>query len=190
MDTQVSETTKFVVVAHGDVELSHGFPDFYEEKNKRCPLTERGITQVKKLAAHYVIKGLNVDIILTSSMKRARQTSVILGDHLGIKKSDILITDSLVELNENEQLSLVSARQALSLAEKRISSWFNTIVANPLYKGKTILLVTHQYAIGSMIKCASNTDLNRRVEVNPASYTQFSYSEGVLDANLINVTIT
>jgi len=46
------------------------------------PLNERGVAQVRALAAR--LRGLEVDALYTSGLKRARETAVILGQALGV----------------------------------------------------------------------------------------------------------
>ncbi|MBC7471729.1 MAG: histidine phosphatase family protein [candidate division SR1 bacterium] len=177
-----------IAVSHGEAESFDGFPNFHEEKKDRKLLTEAGKAQVKKLSEHFVIKGLKVDTIITSNFKRARQTAIILGDHLGIQKRYILSTDSLVEFNESEELVFQTSQdKAIFLASDRISSWFLSFVNNPLNNGKTILLVTHGLNIESMIRCA--TSIDDQIKVDPATYTEFIFKEGIICANLMNCKV-
>lgn len=137
MGTNITQTTKIIVVRNGNAGSFDGFPNFDEEKKDQRPLTDLGISQVKKLGEHFVIKGLKVDLIITSSFKRARQTSTILGDFLYYKKCDILKTDSLVELDKKEEIVFQTSQdEAYVLATKRISKWFEDFICSSQYIAK------------------------------------------------------
>jgi broad specificity phosphatase PhoE len=191
VSTQISQNTKLIAIRNGKAEDLVGLPNFIKEKSGLRPLTELGNSGVKKIAEHYAVQGLKVDIIMTSTFKRARQTATILGDHLGIRKQDILETDALVELDETEEIAFQSSpSQALAAADARISHWLISFITNQYYLGKTILIVNHGYAIGSMIQCADNSDPDNRVEVDNASATEFTIKNKVILTDLVNFTVS
>jgi broad specificity phosphatase PhoE len=190
MTLPTSNKTTVIVVRHGEASPFDGLPNFKEEKIDHQMLTVKGSEDVQKLGKHFYDSGLKVDIIITSSFKRARETATILGENLGIKKCDILITDSLVEINEEEEGEFVNFPNiSLKKAEKRIKKWFVGFMANPIYVGKTILLVSHEHAIGSMLKCANNLEASERIVVDTASQTKFVFEDGNLQVSQVNFTI-
>lgn len=82
---------KLYVARHGETE--------WNASNKICgrtdiPLTERGITQAKQLAENLADAG--IDVIIASTMIRARQTAAAVSEKLGIP----VLTDArLIEQN-------------------------------------------------------------------------------------------
>jgi bisphosphoglycerate-dependent phosphoglycerate mutase len=180
MNVQSGKQTNVIVVRSSEP-LFNNFPNFDEEKKDRLKLTQMDRFKVRKLGDGLALHGWKPDLTITSSFTRARETACIINQCFGLRLCDILITDSLVELNKTEEAIFLNSREeGLSLANVRISKWFRNFIKNPVYAGKLIILITHGYAIESMIKCAENNTFPDRIEREPLTATRFQYKQGVI----------
>jgi uncharacterized phosphatase len=59
------------------------------------PLTEEGRAQAKKAANH--AKDLNIDLIVSSPLSRARETAEIIAQEIGYPKENIIYSDLIIE---------------------------------------------------------------------------------------------
>lgn len=126
-------------------------------------LTQKGINQAKKLAD--VVKNIDIDIIISSSLVRARETSDIVSRILGVP----VVYDSMINEINNGNLADISIIDfkvlypglyfsSLQMSEKypngespiefydRIVSFFDKSLKE--YKNKNVLLITHGGVIG------------------------------------------
>lgn len=65
-----------------------------------CDLAPEGVEQSKQ--AGQSLKGKSIDLIVSSPLKRARQTAEVIAEQIGLDKSKILLSDLLIERDLGE----------------------------------------------------------------------------------------
>ena len=140
----------FYVARHGQTE--------WNAENKVCgitdiPLTEKGIAQADELAAQ--VKEKNIEIIISSPMKRAVATSRIISEKWHIP---MMTDDRLVEQNygvyegvdRNDELFLANKKnfayrypdgESMMQVAVRVYTFLNEIKKQ--YDGKNVLIISH-----------------------------------------------
>lgn len=141
---------KLYVTRHGQSEWNY--------ENKVCGisdinLTEKGIEQAKELAAK--LENYNIDIIISSPLRRARKTAEIISSTIG---KDIIIDNRLFEQNfgvyeggSRDSLNFKESKKQFTCKPSGGESLFQVVhrVYNLIeeikekYPDKTILLVGH-----------------------------------------------
>ncbi|HZL44572.1 MAG TPA: phosphohistidine phosphatase SixA [Verrucomicrobiae bacterium] len=82
---------KLYILRHGDA-VEHGDPRY--EENER-PLTRKGIQRTKRLAHALGQMEISFDVILSSPLTRARETSELVAEGLHMKPGKLRFTDDL-----------------------------------------------------------------------------------------------
>ncbi|MCH5272815.1 MAG: histidine phosphatase family protein [Lachnospiraceae bacterium] len=140
----------FYVARHGQTE--------WNAENKVCgitdiPLTEKGIAQADELAVQ--VKEKNIEIIISSPMKRAVATSRIISEKWHIP---MMTDDRLVEQNygvyegvdRNDELFLANKKnfayrypdgESMMQVAARVYTFLNEIKKQ--YDGKNVLIISH-----------------------------------------------
>ena len=88
-------TNKYFVMRHGEAENNINDIISASLESKHC-LTEKGRSQVKESAKG--LKDKKIDLIISSPIERAKETSSIVADVLGLNKESIIFSDSLREM--------------------------------------------------------------------------------------------
>jgi isoleucyl-tRNA synthetase len=193
--------TEIVVMRHAESEKNIG--DYIDSSRDRFDLTPEGKRQALEAAAS--LKGA-VDYVYASPVLRAKRTAEIIAEEIGL---EVTIDERLRELDsghwdgkKTSDPSIASERSAfLALApderyrakhgstgeswedlEKRTDAFLDTIIAR--HKGKSVLIVTHQGAVGIIEKRATQWSLDEHFFRNlsngphakPKSYTFLSDS--------------
>lgn len=147
---------KYYILRHGEaVSNTRDVCSSWPEKFKN-PLTSRG----RKMTAQVTekLKNKKVDFIFTSPILRAKETAGIVGKALNCEpKQDKRLREVSFGIfngqpienfrkyfgNQNERIiKKIPKRESYSEALKRVTSFFKEI--NKKYKGKIILIVSHQ----------------------------------------------
>jgi broad specificity phosphatase PhoE len=141
---------KLYVARHGQTE--------WNEKNKVCgisdiKLSEKGIEQAKQLAVN--VLNYKIDFIITSPLKRAKNTAEIIADYKGIS---FMVDDRLFEQNYGvfegvlrDNLDFLDAKKKFVCKYPQGESMFQVAqrVYNLLdeikikYSNKNILIISH-----------------------------------------------
>ena len=158
----------------------HGQTEWNDQKRYQgsgdSPLTELGIRQAKILAAY--LQGTHFDIIMSSPAGRARQTAEIIRAN---RNQEVLVNNAFAEINlgpwegkyyydmELEQTELYKAfwnspdKYKPEYGESFAEVGSRTICALQelvrLYRGKTILIVSHAVAIKSLLNTIEGRSL-------------------------------
>lgn len=126
-------------------------------------LSELGKIQAQTAGQH--ARGLGIDLMATSPMSRARQTSQIIADAIGYNPKDIIEIEEFAERNlgklegysyaHNERLNgnfpaveHIAGVESLAHFHQRVQHGFRHILR---YKNKNILIVCH-IGVGRMLK--------------------------------------
>ena len=136
--------------------IRHGQTDWNKEKRllslKDLPLNDTGIEQCKE--AEKLVKNLNYDLVISSPMTRTKQTAEIVNS----KKMPVIYDDRIIERNakslEGIEVSTFDYTaywtvgkdkefdsETIEECQERVYSFLDEIKEK--YKGKNILLVTH-----------------------------------------------
>lgn len=157
----------------------------WPEKTK-SPLTEKGIKQIKKATKD--LKKRKIDLIFSSDLLRTQQTAGIVSKEIGVK---VMLDKRLREVNVgilNNQLideigrfwdkernlsPLEYYKKRFEIApkkgenyvhlEKRMVSFLKAIEKR--YKGKNILIVSHQRPLTLLEKAVNNYSLEKFVKI-------------------------
>jgi broad specificity phosphatase PhoE len=151
----------------------------------KSPLTEKGIRQIKKAAKK--LKKKKIDFIYSSDLLRTRQTAEIVGKEIGLKvKLDKRLREGNVGILNNKPIdeiarfwdkdgklsSLEYFKKRYKIApdkgenyvqlERRMFSFFREMEKK--YKGKNILIVSHQRPITLLDKAVHGHGLEKLVK--------------------------
>lgn len=151
--------TRMIIMRHGESEKN--IDDIWDDSHDAYPLTPQGIEQAR--TAGEQLESMNLDVIITSPVLRARQTAELVAERTGAK---VIVDDRLAEINsgswDGKTYTQVKesrdAYDALDIDAKYDmprgetgESWheFNDRIGGvyqellETYKGKTILCVGH-----------------------------------------------
>ncbi len=170
-------------------------------------LTDRGIKQAELLA--HELRKENPDIVITSPLKRTYKTAEIIANHVGLEpvKEDRIIeidhgiwSGMLVEevkqkfpeqfdlwINEPHKVRFEEG-ESLEDVFNRVKNFLQEL--NTMYKGKTVVIVSHTVPIRCMYCFFLNIDLSKfwSFGCDNASYSVVYYDEGRYVINKLNVT--
>jgi len=198
--------TEIVVMRHAESEKNIG--DYIDSSTDRFDLTPEGKRQALEAVAS--LKGA-VDHIYASPVLRARRTAEIIAQEIGL---EVTIEQALSEIDsghwdgkKSSDPSIASERSAFFALtpeeryrakhgstgeswedlEKRTGTFLDTIIAR--HRGKSVLIVTHQGAVGIIEKRATQSSLDEHFFRNlsdgphakPKSYTFLSDSLSPFD---------
>lgn len=170
--------SKLYVVRHGETD--------FNTQNRYAgtidvELNENGIAQARNLAMK--LNGFPIDIIVSSSKKRALKTAKIISENIGIKidisddfiERNIGIFEGLTRQDVKKKYSDLWTRNALyeldnvehkgesiNQVKSRVRKALNSVFLK--YQDKNILLVTHGYVsrvIHGLLNNISNDELNK-----------------------------
>jgi broad specificity phosphatase PhoE len=162
---------KYYLLRHGEaVSNVENIVSCWPEKIKN-PLTADGISKIKKQAEE--LKNKNIDLIFASPLQRTKETAEIVGDALGIKvKHDKrlreigfgtyngkTVSEFLNYFNEglaNRIKNKTPKGENYVDVTKRVFDFLKEI--NSKYKGKNILIVSHQAPILLLRAKVENTN--------------------------------
>lgn len=141
-------------------------------------LTERGLKQAELLA--HEMKGEDIDLIISSPLRRTYKTAKIVGDHLGIEP---IKEDRIIEINhgawsgmlveevkekypddfrkwlESPQEVVFPEGESVIDVYKRVKDFLEDLKSS--YSGKTVMVVSHTVPIRCMYCVLLNVDLSR-----------------------------
>lgn len=176
--------TLLYLIRHGETELNakgvyYGWTD--------CGLSEKGVVQAEKVAG--MLKDVNFDAVISSPLKRARETAAIVGRCPG---TEIVLDERLKELNfgswegkhyktiqdsdrQNWDLWVNDWKKVAPPAGESFTSMYRRVKQSikeilEKYEGQTILVVTHQGCL-RIIMCIL---LNMKYE----GYWRFTFEHG------------
>lgn len=167
---------RFYLMRHGHtISLVKNICCSYPEP-LHCPLTKKGIAEVKKQIGKLSKK--NIDIIIASDLLRARETAEIISDGIGV---DIMFDSRLREINfgdfngenykkfvkwHSEQSDIANARipngESYVDVQQRVKEFIADINKN--YSGKNILIVSHGAPLAMLESVMSGEDLEKRAK--------------------------
>ncbi len=190
--------------------MRHGQTDHNEEKkligNLDVDLNETGRNQIRAIAQTLIDK--NIGVIVTSPLKRARQTAEIVN---GLLKVDIVVEERFKERNfgileglswdefsqkypaiasqpgnsEKRQEYLPNG-ESIETVNERVKSALSTLYKK--YAGKSILLVTHQGIIRLirrlLVQESVEDTLNN--EFKNGEYKEIEVSKSNFDSNILS----
>lgn len=172
-DNEQIMVTRLILVRHAEAEgnfkrIFHGWTD--------GGITDKGHKQAEKAA--YKLKGMNIDVIYSSTLKRTLQTAEYIAEEI---KIPIIKTEKLKEINggdwegrkwgelpvlwpdeydtwENKpHLHRMPNGECMESFQKRIIDEVEEIIKNN--SGKTICIITHGTAIRALLCYFYNCDL-------------------------------
>lgn len=177
---------QYFILRHGEslrnvLKIASSWP----EKIK-SPLTEKGIRQIKKAAKE--LKKKKIDLIFSSDLLRTRQTAGIIGKEIGIKiRLDKRLREVNVGMLNNKPIDEVGRfwdkerklspleyyKKRFKIApdkgenyvqlEKRMFDFLKA--TEKKYKGKNILIVSHQRPLTLLEKAVRNYSLEKFVKI-------------------------
>lgn len=130
---------RLYVLRHGDAVES----PFYQDRDR--PLSDVGKRQVESVAHFFQAARIKPDLILASPFTRARQTSEVVRESLGV--TDSLTSDALI-------------------SGSTLNDLIKEINAHPV---ETLLLVGHEPQLSGLISVLTGGDDQFRVEMKKAS---------------------
>jgi len=177
---------RYFLLRHGEsLKNVKNFESCWPEKI-RVPLTEKGKKQIKAVAKKIMNK--KIDLIFSSDLLRAKQTAEILGKKLGLRpKLDKRLRENNIGIfngrpideigkfwdKESKLSPLQYYQKRFKLAvpkgetyrelEKRLSDFIKE--TEKKYKGKNILIVSHQRPITLLEKIVHNDTLDKFVKI-------------------------
>ncbi len=161
---KIGSSNNYLLMRHGESESNVRNIVSYKPEDE-LHLTEKGRTRVATTAATLKEKG--IDLIIASPVLRTKETAGIVAEILGIPQAEIIYDSRIAEVNTGdfngcsietyrayftttlEKFSKPSPNgENLEQMKTRIAEFLYEIDAK--YKGKNILLVTHEYGTWMM----------------------------------------
>jgi isoleucyl-tRNA synthetase len=164
LSAKIGQKNSYTVIRHGEAEsnvraiVSYKLDDNFH-------LTEKGRAQAKASATK--LKGKGIDLIIASPVLRTKETATIVAETIGINPADIVFDQRIAEVNTGDfsNCSIETYRsyftttlekfskptpggETLEDMRLRIAEFLYEI--DVTYKGKNILLVTHEYGTWMM----------------------------------------
>ena len=158
----------------------------------RMKLTIVGSEKIPKDKNIEYISKIDFDLIVSSPLMRALQTSLIIGEKTNYKNPIVLLHEfverdfgkldyTLVSESKklyNSTLSIDGFESNESL-EKRVNN--GVIKLNSIYTDKKILLVAHSHIIKALMKLANSPNLSySNTEIDHKKVTEFEFIKGKL----------
>jgi len=180
---------KLILIRHGETS--------WNAKNKLQSYTDielntKGLEQAKKTGNY--LKHINPDIILSSPLKRAKQTAKQINKHHNNK---ILIIDKLTErnfgklegsnyLNLTNKINHIHKNnlyeeyeiETLSQIKKRITTFWENI--SQKHMGKTVMIISHSSAIKTLLEIILNknhSEIKKLVKKSNCSITTIEFEK-------------
>lgn len=197
------EATQVLLIRHGSTE--HSLEGRFSGRND-LPLDERGRGQARAIAAH-VASLAPVDAVISSPLRRARETAQVLVDRIG---GAIEIHDGLIEteFGEWEGLTIDDAHskwpdllatwlkradvappngESFEQVEARTQQALDEILSR--YRGKRVVLVSHVTPIKTLLRLAlaAPQETMFRFHLDTASLSVvYYYADGTSSVRTIN----
>jgi broad specificity phosphatase PhoE/ribonuclease HI len=187
------EPTTIILVRHGVTESTER-KAFSGSGGTDPGLTETGEEQVRRAAAWIARRG-GIDAVVSSPMRRTRETAAVLAKELGV---DVDIEDGLVEAGFGEWDGYTFAEiqerwpdemtewlgstaiappggEAFDLVDTRVRATLERLLET--YAGQTIVAVTHVTPIKLLVRFALDAPMSviYKMELSPASITTISW---------------
>lgn len=157
---KTSRRNRFIVMRHGESQSNVRQIVTYKADDP-YPLTEKGREQVAVAAG--TLAQEKIDLIIASPLLRTRETATLIAEEIGIPSSGILFDARLSEANTgtfngksvseyrayfSSVLEKLTKRppEGETLAEMKARLADFLYATDAAYEGKTILIVTHEYA--------------------------------------------
>uniref|UniRef100_UPI004048386B SixA phosphatase family protein n=1 Tax=Algoriphagus sp. TaxID=1872435 RepID=UPI004048386B len=96
---------KIILIRHAKSSRDNPWLDDYER-----PLAERGLLDAPKMAASLKKRGIDIDLICSSSAQRAKQTASITAEVLGYPEEKIYWDKSLYHASANHLLQFIQSQ--------------------------------------------------------------------------------
>ncbi len=198
-------TNAYFIMRHGEAESNVRGVVSYKPEDE-FHLTEKGKTQSK--AAGATLKKDKIDLIIASPLLRTKETAEIAAEALGIVKEDIVYDARIGEVNTGEfnGCAIETYRtyftstlekftksspggENLEAMKSRIGEFLYEI--DKKYKGKNILIVTHEYVTwladavakgstqeeASALRDAGGEDYINNAEVRPFPFAPITHND-------------
>ncbi len=152
---------KYFLMRHGWALCNEKNVESLNPGEENDSITEKGIAEAKKSLG----KLKNIDLIVTSNFRRAKQTAELAAEYFGIPKNEIIVDEGLCE-DEGTMEHFAGVRkrmvEAMSDLEKKNLN-------------KNILVISHQYPLRVLI--SSHEAFNEREEKEKFEVTPFDTGE-------------
>lgn len=176
------------------IALRHSYTKLNEEKRIQgrldIKLSKKGILAVYE-NIEYISK-IDFDLIVSSPLMRALQTSLIIGEKTNYKNPIVLLHEFVERDFGKLDYTLVSESKKLynsslnidgfesnESLEKRVNN--GVIKLNSIYTDKKILLVAHSHIIKALMKLANFPNLSySNTEIDHKKVTEFEFIKGKL----------
>lgn len=164
LQEKLSSGNTYFVMRHGESDTNVTGTVSYKADDTH-PLTERGRAQVASAAAK--LKGKGIDLIISSPIERTKETARAVAEVLGLAEDAVLFDERIAEVNTGtfngcpideyrayftDTLEKFTKRtpegENLEEMKSRIGAFLYE--TNTTYRGKKILLVTHEYGVWMM----------------------------------------
>ncbi|WP_441246352.1 bifunctional RNase H/acid phosphatase [Kitasatospora sp. McL0602] len=200
--------TTFVLLRHGETPLT---PEkrFSGSGGSDPELSEKGLWQAARAAESLAARG-SIQAIVSSPMRRTRQTAEAVAQRLGL---EVRIEEGLRELDFGDWEGLTFA-EVQECHPEDLAAWLGSAKAKPTggsesfttlthragvardkilarYSGKTVLVVSHVSPIKTLVRLALGAppDSLYRMELSAASFCAVQYySDGNASLRLLNDT--
>jgi phosphohistidine phosphatase len=96
---------KIILIRHAKSDWDHPWLADFE-----CPLDERGLRDAPQMAASLKNRGITVDLICSSTAKRAQQTACMTAEVLGYPEEKIQWEKSLYHASEDHLLRFIQSQ--------------------------------------------------------------------------------
>lgn len=179
--------------------IRHGETDWNKQKRiqgrEDIELNDNGITQAQKCG--YVLQGLPIDIIVSSPLKRAKETAEIIALSVGI--NDVMIEDNLIERDYGKLSGLDPGERELfsnSGQDDGVENWddLNQRVMNVLkyYSGniyQNIVMVSHGGAINAVLATLSGHNIGSgKTKLKNACINLINCMDQTMEIEFYNLT--
>ncbi len=183
---------KYFVMRHGESEAN--LKDFVNaDPNNVFHLTEEGQREVSVVASD--IKNKKIDLIITSPLTRCVETGEIIAKHFGLNQENILVDERITEYQigknyegktwkefdsnfktEREKYEKnIEGVESLDSLHIRVGDFIYDLENK--YKGKNILIVSHQGTINALFGSAYVLDKEQRKEIKEKKQYRFKTAE-------------
>ncbi|MDP3015178.1 MAG: class I tRNA ligase family protein [bacterium] len=179
---------RYFVMRHGEAEQNvKGILNSKLETNHYC-LTEKGKKQV--LAAAEILRQEKINLIFSSDLLRAKETSEMIADSLEISRDKIIFDKRIREVNfgifdgkkSEEYRAYFSSHKErfekippdgenFSQLKNRVSEFLYDI--DKKYSNKNILIISHEAPILCMVAGAIGADIDKTLEITENKKEQF-----------------
>ncbi len=199
--TELSEHTKksgnrYIAMRHGEAESNaRGIVSSKIDGSTSYGLTEKGRLSSEK--AGLELSGDKIDIIITSPFARTKQTAEIVAKAIGLDARKIIVDERVKEIDagifdgkpvalyrehfasiEEKFTKRPESGENLLDVKRRVMSLISELENE--HKGKTILIVTHEYPIWMLASGSRGATVNESVAMR-GDKEDFLATSGVLD---------